>query len=145
MFQKLTSTSNDVALTFLRLALGIMIFAHGAQKMFGWFGGFGFHPTITFFSQLGLPAAVTVLVMVTETFGGLGLILGFLTRIPALGVAVEMAGAVVMVHLPNGFFMNWLGNQKGEGFEFHILAIAIALALLLRGAGAYSVDRALSK
>ena len=145
MFQKLTSTSNDVALTFLRLALGIMIFAHGAQKMFGWFGGFGFHPTITFFSQLGLPAAVTVLVMVTETFGGLGLILGFLTRIPALGIAVEMAGAVVMVHLPNGFFMNWLGNQKGEGFEFHILAIAIALALLLRGAGAYSVDRALSK
>jgi putative oxidoreductase len=83
--------------------------------------------------------------MVTEMFGGLGLILGFLTRIPALGIAVEMVGAIFLVHLPNGFFMNWAGNQKGEGFEYHLLAIAVAATLLLRGAGAYSVDRALTK
>ena len=145
MFNKLVSTSNDVAMTILRLVMGVVFFAHGAQKMFGWFGGFGFHGTINFFGQLGLPAAVTVLIMVTEFFGGLGLILGFLTRIPALGIAVEMAGAIFMVHIPNGFFMNWAGNQKGEGFEFHLLAIAAAAAILLRGAGAYSVDRAISK
>src|SRR3954452_19580325 len=145
MFKKLISTSDDFALTIVRLVLGSVFFAHGAQKMFGWFGGFGFHGTIGFFSQLGLPAAVTVLVMVTETLGGLGLIFGFLTRIPALGIAVDMVGAILMVHLRNGFFMNWAGNQKGEGFEYHLLAIAIAAALLLRAAGAYSVYRALSK
>jgi len=145
MFKKLISTSNDFVLTILRLVLGIVFFAHGAQKMFGCFGGFGFHGTIGFFSQMGLPAAVTVLVMVTETFGGLGLIFGFLTRIPALGIAVDMVGAILMVHLRNGFFMNWAGNQKGEGYEYHLLAIAMALALLLRGAGAYSLDRALTK
>jgi putative oxidoreductase len=145
MFNKLISTSNDVCLTILRLVLGVIFFAHGAQKMLGWFGGYGFHPTIQFFAQLGMPAAVTVLIMVTELFGGLGLILGFLTRIPALGIAVEMVGAIFLVHLPNGFFMNWAGNQKGEGFEYHLLAIAVAAVLLLRGAGAYSVDRALTK
>jgi len=75
----------------------------------------------------------------------LGLIFGLLTRIPALGIGVEMIGAILMVHLPNGFFMNWYGNQKGEGFEYHLLTIAIAATLLLRGAGKFSVDRALSE
>src|SRR5438270_12350378 len=97
MLRKLISTDNSTAITILRLVLGIVFFAHGAQKMFGWFGGFGFHGTIGFFSQMGLPAAVTVLVMVTETFGGLGLIFGFLTRIPALGTAVDLVGAIFMV------------------------------------------------
>jgi putative oxidoreductase len=145
MFNKLIATSNDVSLTILRLVLGVIFFAHGAQKMLGWFGGYGFQGTIQFFSQLGMPAAVTVLIMVTEMFGGVGLILGFLTRIPALGIAVEMVGAIFLVHLPNGFFMNWAGNQKGEGFEYHLLAIAVAATLLLRGAGAHSVDRALTR
>jgi len=145
MFNKLISTSNDVSLTILRLVLGVIFFAHGAQKMLGWFGGYGFQGTIHFLSQLGMPAAVTVLIMITELFGGLGLILGFLTRIPALGIAVEMVGAIFLVHLPNGFFMNWAGNQKGEGFEYHLLAIAVAATLLLRGAGAFSVDRTLTK
>lgn len=145
MFNKLIGTSNDVALTILRLVLGVVFVAHGAQKMLGWFGGYGFQGTVAFFAHLGMPTAVTVLIMATELFGGLGLIVGFLTRIPALGIACLMIGAVFMVHLPNGFFMNWYGNQKGEGFEFHLLAIAMAAVLLLRGAGAYSVDRALSK
>ena len=145
MFRKLLATSNDLTLTIVRLVLGMTFFAHGAQKMLGWFGGYGFQGTIHFFSQVGLPAVVTVLIMVTEMFGGLGLIFGFLTRIPALGIGVEMIGATFMVHLPNGFFMNWAGNQKGEGFEYHLLAIAMAATLLLRGAGAYSVDRTLSK
>jgi len=91
------------------------------------------------------PAPVAFLVICTEFFGGLGLIVGLLTRIAALGIGVEMIGAIFMVHLPNGFFMNWTGTQKGEGFEYHLLTIAIAAALLLRGAGAFSLDRSLSK
>jgi putative oxidoreductase len=145
MAKKLMTTSNDVALTTLRLVLGIVFFAHGAQKMLGWFGGFGFHGTMGFFEHMGMPAPVAFLIICTEFFGGLGLIVGLLTRIAALGIGVEMIGAIFMVHLPNGFFMNWMGTQKGEGFEYHLLAIAIAAALLLRGAGAFSVDRALSK
>ena len=143
--KRLLGTSNDVSLTFLRLVLGVVFFAHGAQKMLGWFGGYGFHATIGFFGHLGIPAPVAVLVICIEFFGGLGLIVGLLTRIAALGIGVEMIGAIFMVHMPNGFFMNWLGKQKGEGFEYHLLAIAIAGTLLLRGAGKFSVDHALSK
>ncbi|HLB90890.1 MAG TPA: DoxX family protein [Terriglobales bacterium] len=145
MANKLMSTSNDVALTILRLVLGIVFFAHGAQKMLGWFGGFGFHGTMGFFEHMGMPAPVAFLVICTEFFGGLGLIVGLLSRIAALGIGVEMIGAIFMVHLPNGFFMNWMGTQKGEGFEYHLLAIAVSAALLLRGSGAFSLDRELSK
>jgi putative oxidoreductase len=145
MFRKLISTSDDLALTVLRLAVGVVFIAHGAQKMLGWFGGYGFHGTMGFFTHMGIPAPLAVLAIATEFFGGLGLIFGFLTRIPALGIAVNMVVAILLVHMPNGFFMNWTGTQKGEGFEFHLLAIAAAAVLLLRGAGAYSVDRALSR
>lgn len=145
MLKKLMSTSNDVSLTTLRLVLGVVFFAHGAQKMLGWFGGFGFHGTMGSFEKMGMAAPVALLVICTEFFGGLGLIVGLLTRIAALGIGVEMIGAVFMVHLQNGFFMNWMGNQKGEGFEYHLLAIAVAATLLLRGAGAFSADRTLSK
>jgi putative oxidoreductase len=145
MFQKLIETSQDASLTMLRLVLGVVFFAHGAQKLLGWFGGFGFHATIGFFAQMGMPAALALFVIVTEFFSGLGLIVGFLARIAALGDCALMIGAIFTVHLRNGFFMNWIGNQKGEGYEFHLLALAIAATLLLRGAGAYSVDRALTK
>ena len=145
MFHRLVGTTQDVTLTFLRLVLGVVFFAHGAQKMLGWFGGYGFHGTMGFFTHIGLPAPVAFLVICTEFFGGLGLIVGLLTRIAALGIGGEMIGAIFMVHLPNGFFMNWYGTQKGEGFEYHLLAIAVAAILLLRGAGAFSVDRALAK
>jgi putative oxidoreductase len=143
--KRLLATSDDVTLTILRLVLGVVFFAHGAQKMLGWFGGFGFHGTMGFFEHLGFPGPVAFLIICTEFFGGVGLIVGLLTRIPALGIGVEMIGAVLMVHLPNGFFMNWTGNQKGEGFEYHLLVIAIAAVLLIRGGGAFSADRALSK
>lgn len=142
--KKLMGTSKDVSLTILRLVMGVVFFAHGAQKMLGWFGGSGFHATMGFFGHVGLPAPVAFLVICTEFFGGLGLIVGLLTRIAALGIGVEMIVAIFMIHLQNGFFMNWQGTQKGEGFEYHLLAIAVAAALLLRGAGAFSADRALS-
>jgi putative oxidoreductase len=145
MMKRLMSTSNDVTLTTLRVVLGVVFFAHGAQKMLGWFGGRGFHGTMGSFTHMGLPAPVAVLIICTEFFGGLGLIVGLLTRIASLGVAGLMIGAIFKVHLPNGFFMNWMGTQKGEGIEYHLLVLAMAAALLLRGAGAFSLDRALTK
>jgi putative oxidoreductase len=144
MLKRLMGTSNDVSLTILRVVLGTVLFAHGAQKMLGWFGGYGFHGTMGFFTQMGTPAPVALLIICTEFFGGLGLIVGLLSRIAALGIAGLMIGAIFMVHLPNGFFMNWAGNQKGEGIEYHLLVLAMAAALLLHGAGAFSLDRALS-
>jgi putative oxidoreductase len=113
--------------------------------MLGWFGGFGFHGTVGAFTQMGMPAAMAYLIICTEFFGGLGLIFGLLTRIAAFGVGGLMIGAIFMVHMPNGFFMNWMGSQKGEGIEYHLLVLAMAGALLLRGAGAFSLDRALAK
>ena len=145
MFKKLISTSNDVTLTILRLVLGVVFFAHGAQKLLGWFGGYGLTATVGAFTHMGMPAPLVYLIIATEFFGGLGLILGFLTRIPALGIGCLMVGAIFLVHMPNGFFMNWANNQKGEGIEYHLMAIAMAAVLLLRGAGAFSVDRALSR
>jgi putative oxidoreductase len=143
--KKLMGTSNDVALTMLRLVLGVVFFAHGAQKMLGWFGGFGFHGTMGAFTGMGMPAPLAFLIICTEFFAGLGLIVGLFTRIASLGIAGLMIGAIFMVHLQNGFFMNWMGTQKGEGFEYHLLAVAMAAALLLRGGGAFSLDRTLSK
>jgi len=145
MMKRLMGTSNDVSFTILRVVLGVVFFAHGAQKMLGWFGGFGFHGSMGFFTHMGIPAPVAFLIICIEFFGGLGLIVGLLTRIAALGVAGDMIGAIFLVHLQNGFFMNWMGTQKGEGIEYHLLALAIAAALLLRGAGAFSLDGALSK
>lgn len=143
--KKLMITANDIALTTLRLVLGVVFFAHGAQKMLGWFGGYGFSGTMGYLTHsVHLPAPAAFLVICTEFFGGLGLIFGLLTRIAALGIGIEMIGALLTAHLANGFFMNWAGNQKGEGYEYHLLAIAIAGVLLSRGAGAFSIDRALA-
>ena len=145
MVKRLMGTSNDVSLTTLRVVLGVVFFAHGAQRMLGWFGGDGFQGTMGTLTQTGMPAPVAVLIICAQFFGGLGLVAGLLTRIASLGVAGLMIGAIFMVHLPNGFFMNWMGTQKGEGIEYHLLALAMATALLLRGAGAFSLDRALAK
>jgi putative oxidoreductase len=128
------------------LFLGVVFFAHGAQKTLGWFGGYGFSGTMGFFThQMGIPAPLAALAIAAEFLGGVGLLLGFLGRIAAFGIACNMVIAVVMVHQHFGFFANWTGQQKGEGFEYHILAIAIALAIMIKGSGALSVDRALSK
>jgi putative oxidoreductase len=145
MFRKLVSTSNDFTLTLVRLVLGVVFFAHGAQKMLGWFGGYGFHGTIGFFTQqMGIPAPLAFLAICAEFFGGLGLLLGLLGRIAALGIIVNMLVAIATVHRVNGLFMNWSGQQKGEGFEFHLLAIVLAVVVLIKGSGAISIDRALT-
>jgi putative oxidoreductase len=129
----------------LRLALGVVMFPHGAQKLLGWFGGYGFSGTMNFFTgTMHIPAPLAFLAIITEFFGALALIVGLLTRVAALAVAIEMLVAVATTHFANGFFMNWFGNQKGEGFEYHILAIAIALALVISGAGRLSADDAIA-
>ena len=141
MLQKIVHTSNDSAIAILRLALGVVFFAHGAQKMLGWFGGYGFSGTMGFFThQMGVPAPFAFLAICAEFFGGLGLIVGFLGRIAAFGIICNMIVAVMMVHAKNGFFMNWAGNQKGEGYEYHVLAIAALLVIIIKGSGAFSVD-----
>jgi putative oxidoreductase len=146
MFRKLVNTTDDFAVTVLRLFLGVVFFAHGAQKTLGWFGGYGFSGTMGFFThQMGIPAPLAALAIAAEFLGGIGLLLGFLGRIAAFGIACNMVIAVFMVHQHFGFFANWTGQQKGEGIEYHILAIAIALAIMIKGSGALSVDRALSK
>lgn len=145
MFRKLLATSDDWTLTLLRLVLGVIFFAHGAQKTLGWFGGYGFSGTMGFFTNMmHIPAPFAFLAICAEFLGGIGLIVGALGRIAAFGIACNMIVAIFMVHGPNGLFMNWTGQQKGEGFEYHLLAIAIAVVLMARGSGAFSVDRALS-
>jgi len=144
MLRKLIYTSDDYALTLLRVVLGIVFFAHGAQKALGWFGGAGFSGTMSFFTGMGMPAVVAFLIICAEFLGGIGLIVGLLGRVAAFGVACVMLGAIFLVHLPNGFFMNWSGSQKGEGYEYHLLTLAMAGAILLRGSGAVSVDRSLT-
>ena len=143
--RKWIATPNDWTLTLLRLAAGIMILAHGLQKTFGWFNGPGFSAQMAGFEAGGIPAVFAFLAIMAEFLGGIGLILGALTRIAAFGLAVNMVVAVYMFNWANGFFMNWSGRQKGEGFEFHMLAIAMAIVLMARGGGAASVDRALAK
>ena len=145
MLQKIVHTSNNSAITILRLALAVVFSAHGAQKMLGWFGGYGFSATMGFFThRMGIPAPFAFLAICAEFFGGLGLIVGFLGRIAAFGIMCNMVVAVLMVHAKNGFFMNWAGNQKGEGFEYHVLAIAALLMIIIKGSGAFSVDRFLT-
>ncbi len=145
-WKRLIATDDGWAPLLLRLTLGVVMFAHGAQKMLGWFGGNGFEATMGYMTgQMGLPAVIVFLVIMIEFFGSLALIAGVLARLAALGIGVEMLGAIATVHAQNGFFMNWTGQQAGEGFEYHILVLGIVAALLVLGAGRWSIDRALSR
>ncbi|MGA2742159.1 MAG: DoxX family protein [Bryobacteraceae bacterium] len=145
MLNKLIHTNPHAAPTILRLALGVVFFTHGAQKMLGWWGGYGFSGTMGGFEHMGIPAVFAFLAIAAEFFGAIGLILGLLGRVAAFGIACNMVVAIVKVHAANGFFMNWAGKQSGEGFEYHVLALAIAAAIMIMGSGAWSVDRMLSR
>jgi putative oxidoreductase len=139
-------TSNSFAPTILRLVLGFLFFVHGAQKALGWFGGYGFSKTVdSFHAYLGIPAPLAVLAIAAEFLGGIGLIVGLLGRVAAFGILCTMLVAIFRVNLANGLFMNWAGTQKGEGYEYHLLAIAICLAIMVLGSGAFSLDRLLAK
>ena len=146
MLTWLIDMDGDWVLTIVRVVLGVVLFAHGAQKLLGWFGGQGFSVTVrTFRDQLGIPAPLACLAIAAEFFCGLGLIVGLLTRIAALGISITMVVAALMVHLKYGFFLNWFGNKPGHGIEYHLVVIALALVVIMKGAGAFSLDSALSR
>ena len=140
MFGWLVQTHGDVIPLVLRLTLAFVMFPHGAQKALGWFGGYGLKGTMEFFRKSGIPSLLAVLAIMAEFLGPLGLAGGLLTRVAALGIAAVMVGSILSVHWRHGFFMNWYGNQQGEGFEYHLLAIGLAVALVLNGAGVWSLD-----
>lgn len=144
MFKKIFYTNESISFTILRITLGLILFPHGAQKMLGWFGGYGFTGTMGFFTgALHLPWIIGYLIINLEFFGSLFLITGIGTRIISAGFIALFMGIILTSHLQNGFFMNWSGIQSGEGFEYHLLVIGMAFTLLIGGAGKYSVDRSL--
>lgn len=142
LLARVTTTGADVGPLVARVALGVAIFPHGAQKVLGWFGGYGLAGTMGFFTgQLHIPAVFAALAIAAEFLGAIGLVVGGLSRIAAFGVAVTMAVAALMVHAQHGFFINWTGTQSGNGVEYQLLAIGLAFVVMLEGGGAYSVDR----
>jgi putative oxidoreductase len=145
LMKVLYRTESNSALLFVRLALGIVMFPHGAQKALGWFGGGGLSATVEMFAQGGMPAPMVWLLIAIEFLGSIFLIAGFMTRIAAFGIGGAMAICAMANHVQNGFFMNWFGQQQGEGFEFHILVVGMALALVIKGGGLLSVDRFLGR
>lgn len=146
MLRNLLRTPDDKVLTLLRVVLAIVVFPHGAQKMLGWFGGFGPSGTLGFLTtQMHIPYAIALLVFVGEFFAPIALFFGFLGRLSALAIAIDFVTVASKAHVQNGFFMNWGGQQKGEGYEFFILLVGIAIALTIRGSGAWSIDRLIAK
>lgn len=145
MLHNLFKTNDSVAPMVLRIMLGLVLFAHGAQKMLGWFGGYGFSGTMQYFTQTAhLPWLIAFLVILIEFLGAILLIAGAVVRPAAVSVIVLFVGIILTSHISNGFFMNWFGSQKGEGYEYHLLVIAMAFSLLVTGAGRYSVDKQLA-
>lgn len=146
VLQFLVQTNNHGAPLIARIFLGLIMFPHGAQKLFGWFGGNGFSGTMGFFTEtMGIPAVFAFLAIMAEFAGALGLIVGLGSRVAAFGIASVMAGAVMTVHMSNGFFMNWSGAQEGEGYEYHLLAIGLAIIVMIYGGGKASLDSLVSR
>lgn len=146
MKNKIFNTNNDFTGLITRLTLGLILFPHGAQKMLGMFGGYGFSGTMNFFTgTLHLPWIIGFFVILIEFVGALSFIAGFASRIWSALTIILFIGIVYTSHLDNGFFMNWFGNQKGEGYEYHLLIIGLCLATLINGSGKYSVDKMISK
>ncbi len=144
MLKALLRTDGSKGTIFLRLALGSVMFPHGAQKVLGLFGGPGYEKTMEIFTtKMHFPEYAVILLMIIEFVGSLCVAAGLFTRIFSLAIGIAIALCAYLNHLQNGFFMNWFGNQKGEGFEFHILVVGIALALVVKGGGAFSIDRKL--
>lgn len=142
MQRRLLATDNNYNWLILRVALGVVMLGHGLQKAFGWFGGFGWNNTMGYFTgTVGLPSWLSALVILIESLGAVLLIIGFAGRINAALMAIVMAGAFFAEHLRHGFFMNWFGTNKGEGFEFDILFWAISLIIVINGSGKCSIDR----
>ncbi len=125
----------------LRVVLALVIFPHGAQKLFGVFGGFGFEGTMQYFTEvIGMPYVLGLVVILLETAGTLSLIFGLGVRLLAVAYTILALGILLSSHIEHGFFMNWYGNQAGEGMEYFLLWLAISTSLFITGAGKYSLD-----
>lgn len=139
-------TDEHISGFVLRLTLAIVMLPHGCQLLFGWFNGFGFNGSMNYFTQVeGLPWLVGFGVILLQFLGVLLILFGFMGRLLAFAMTVLFIGMILTSHWQHGFFMNWMGSQKGEGFEFHLLAIGLCLTLLASGSGSYSFDALLTK
>jgi len=146
MKNRIFNTNNDLTGFIIRLTIGLILLPHGAQKLLGMFGGYGFSGTMGFFTgTMHLPWIIAFLVIIIEFFGSLSFLAGFASRIWAILTIILMIGIIATSHIDNGFFMNWFGNQKGEGYEYHLLVIGLCLATLVNGSGKYSLDKFISK
>lgn len=146
LVKTLLTTNPKIGFSIARLTLGLVIFPHGAQKLLGLFGGYGYSATIDFFTtQMGLPAIIAFSIIMIEFFGSISLILGFVSRFWALSLAGMFLGIIYTTQLEHGFFMNWFGNQAGEGFEYSLLIIGLALSIVINGSGKWSIDKLISK
>ncbi len=144
MLCKITETTHDFTLTVVRLVLGLVFFMHGAQLTLGWFGGYKFPGTLHMFEQgMGIPAPLAALAIMAQFLGGIGLLVGLLSRIAVIGIATDMLVAVFRYHIHVGFFMNWSGQPRGEGYEYHLLVLALCLLIFIKGSGAASIDELL--
>ncbi len=140
------ATSSAIGPLFIRLALAVTLFPHGAQKLLGWWGGYGFEGTMNFFTQqMEIPYSLALGAILFEFFAPLFLVAGIATRYAALSVGIVLGTAAIMVQLPNGFFMNWLGNQAGEGIQFTLLYLGGVASLLASGGGRWSVDNEIAE
>ena len=146
LFKKLITTHPNLGFSIARLALGLVIFPHGAQKLLGLFGGYGYSGTMeSLTTQMGLPSIVAFSVIMIEFFGSISLVLGLFSRFWALSLAGMFTGIIITTQLEHGFFMNWYGNQAGEGYEYSLLVIGLALTILANGSGKWSIDTLISK
>ncbi len=146
MKNKIFNTDRDWTGFVIRLTLGLIMFPHGAQKMFGWFGGPGFSKELEHLTKhMHLPWIISVMVILTEFLGSVSLIIGLASRLWAVAFGILFVNIIFIAHLENGFFMNWFGTQKGEGYEYHLLVIGLCIALGLNGSGKYSADQLISK
>ena len=146
LIQRITATQPQLSPLILRVVFAIVLLPHGAQKLIGCFGGYGFSASMHHLTaEAGLPSLIAFLVIFLEFFGSLFILLGLFTRLFAVSGIILFIGMIVTAHLQFGFFMNWFGNQKGEGFEYHLLAIGLLLSLIVTGAGKASVDALINK
>jgi putative oxidoreductase len=140
MIEKLLHTDPDYAWTFLRIIAGLIIFPYGMQKLFPWFGGWGIKKTLKQLTLKKIPTFIAWLIIIGQSFGSIALVAGFLGRIAAGGLFIIFTGAFI-VHLPDGWAMNWFGEKKGEGIEYFVMLLSLLLIVIVRGSGAMSIDR----
>ncbi|WP_299313823.1 DoxX family protein [uncultured Aquimarina sp.] len=144
--KQILKTNPIIGFSIARWTLGLVIFPHGAQKLLGLFGGYGYSATIeSLTTQMGLPIIVAFSVIMIEFFGSISLVLGFLSRFWAIALIGMFTGIIITTQLEHGFFMNWFGNQAGEGYEFSLLVIGLALSIVVNGSGKWSIDSLISK